>query len=75
MLEALLVANNFDGDHGLRHVVEALKSLAEATRTQLVQNFESIGKMVLDYHLIVAALIIEAKVVTQQCRSLYFVRI
>ena len=33
VLEALLVTNNLDGDHSLLHVVEALKSLTEATRT------------------------------------------
>ena len=57
--------NHFDGDHGLLHMIEALESLAEATRAQLIQNFESIGKMILDYNLIIAALIVETKVVTQ----------
>ena len=75
VLEALLVTNHLDGDHGLLHVVEALKSLTKATRTQLIQNFESISKMILDNDLIVAPLIIEAEVVAQQCRSLYFVSI
>ena len=65
MLEALLIANNLNGDHRLLHMVEALKSLAEAPGAQLIQHFKSIGQMILYHNLVVTTLIVEAKVVTQ----------
>ncbi len=66
MLEALLVADDLDGDHHLVLVVKALQGLAEATRSKLVQDFKSEGQVVLHDDLVVTTLIVEAEVVAKE---------
>ena len=70
MLKPLLVAYDLYGHHHLLLVIKAFQSLAKTAGPQLVEHFKPIGQMVLHLNLIVAALVIEAKVMAEERRCL-----
>ena len=75
MLEALLVADDLDGDYSLTLVIVAFECLTETTRAQFVHDFEAIREMVLHHDLIVTSLIIKPEVVSKQRRCLDLCRV
>ena len=66
MLEAFLVADDLDGDHGLLLVIEAFESLAKAPGAQLVEHFKPVCQMILQDDLVVASLVIKAEIVAEE---------
>lgn len=72
VLEALLVADDFDSHRHSRLVVKALQGLAETARAKLVQHFKPVGQVILDHDLVVATLIVETKVVAEKRRGFDF---
>lgn len=75
VLEPLFVANDFDGDHLLLFVVEALQRLAEAAAADFVEYLVSEGKVVFYDDLVVTAFVVVAEVVLVQSRALDFWRL
>ena len=63
MLKFFLVADNLECYDFASFVVNALYSLAKAALTKEVKNFESVGDVVFESHIIIPALVIIAKVV------------
>lgn len=66
MLEALLVSDELYGHQFLRLVIEALECLAEAPLAQKLDHLEPKCDVVLEHHLVVASVVVEAKVVGMQ---------
>ncbi len=64
VLEALFVANHFYGHRLLRFVIETLEGLAKTSRPKFINDFESIGQVVFYNDLVVASIIVKAKVVS-----------
>lgn len=75
MLESLFIANYFDCYHCPRLVVEAFKCLSKTARPQFVEHLKPVGQVILHDHLVVATLVVEAKVVPEERRSFDFGRV
>lgn len=65
VLEALLIADDFNGHYSLQLVIIALQGLTKATRAEFVEDFETVSQVILHDHLVIASLIIKAKIVAQ----------
>jgi hypothetical protein len=63
MLKPFLVTDHFDGHRHASFVVETLEGLAETTRAKFVQDFKTISQMIFQNNLVVATLVVKAKVV------------
>lgn len=62
VLELLLVADDLDGNDLFSLVVDALQGLPEGSFAKEVDNFESVGDVVPENHIIISVFIIEAVV-------------
>ena len=75
MLEALLVADDFDGYHLLFQMVEAFEGLSKTPAANLVKHFITISKMIFNHDLVVSSLVIVSEVVILRLEPLILVAV
>lgn len=74
VLEFLLVPDDFDGHDLAGLVVDALQGLSEGALPEELNNFKSVGNVVLEHHVVVSSLIVEAVIVLLLPRAFYLFR-